>query len=96
MSATAEKIDVIGAIELAAIDAATAAKRHGDLGQKVAAGVTALQALELHKASGAVAELIASVDILTDAITFRIDDPRHAMLDRVVNALAAMRLAANG
>ena len=63
MNDNAEKIDVIGAIELAAIDAASAAKRHNELGQKIAAGVTSLQALELHKVSGAVAELIAAAEV---------------------------------
>ena len=39
----------------------------------------------------AVAELIEATDVLTDAITFRIDDPRHALLDRVVKALARVQ-----
>lgn len=46
---------------------------------------------KLREAAAAVGELIEAADVLTDAITFRIDDPRHALLDRVVKALARVR-----
>ncbi len=44
----------------------------------------------LREARAAVAELIATADMLTDVIAFRIDDPRSALLD-VVKSIARCR-----